>query len=104
MYVISPHIHSQSLTDGGIQSFLAFVSIGHYRLASHGQVQWFILNTMGEMFMGELYRDFIIDRSGICLIVLCGKDVVGGVVETTQPKAFFRRLLQRWWPAFVIAG
>jgi hypothetical protein len=63
----------------------------------------FFLNTMGKMFMRELYREFIIDRSGICLVALCGEDVVGVVVGTTQPKDFFRRLLQRRWPAFVIA-
>lgn len=66
--------------------------------------QGFFLESMGERFLKELYRGFLVEPSGLCLVVIDRKDVVGFVAGTTQPEGFFRRLLRRRWLAFVSAG
>jgi ribosomal protein S18 acetylase RimI-like enzyme len=64
----------------------------------------FFLESLGSRFLKELYRGFISDPSGICLVAVDGTDVVGFVAGTTRPEEFFRRLLWRRWHAFVFAG
>ena len=64
----------------------------------------FFLESMGARFLKVLYRGFLVESTGVCLVAIEGKDVVGFVVGTTQPEGFFRRLLRRQWPAFVFAG
>jgi ribosomal protein S18 acetylase RimI-like enzyme len=64
----------------------------------------FFLESLGSRFLKELYRGFISDPSGVCLVAIDGTDVVGFVAGTTQPEEFFRRLLRRRWYAFVLAG
>jgi ribosomal protein S18 acetylase RimI-like enzyme len=64
----------------------------------------FFLESLGGRFLKELYHGFISDSSGVCLVVIDGMDVVGFVAGTTQPEGFFRRLLQKRWHAFVLAG
>jgi GNAT superfamily N-acetyltransferase len=66
--------------------------------------QGFFLESMGKRFLKELYRGFLIEPSGLCLVAIDKKQVVGFVAGTTQPEKFFRRLLRRRWPAFVFAG
>ena len=64
----------------------------------------FFLESLGEQFLKELYRGFIVEPSGLCLVAVDRKDVLGFVVGTTQPEGFFRRLLRSRWYAFVLAG
>jgi ribosomal protein S18 acetylase RimI-like enzyme len=64
----------------------------------------FFLESMGERFLKELYRAFIVEPSGLCLVAITGQHVVGFVAGTTQPDGFFRRLLRRRWYAFLLAG
>jgi hypothetical protein len=56
---------------------------------------------MGKQFLKELYRGFLIEPSGLCLVEIDRKDVVGFVVGTTQFEGFFSRLLRTRWPAFL---
>jgi ribosomal protein S18 acetylase RimI-like enzyme len=76
-------------------------SIVQIHLATFGG---FFLETVGEKFLKELYLGFLAEQSGICLVAMHGKEVVGFVAGTTEPEGFFRRLLQRRWYAFVLAG
>lgn len=64
----------------------------------------FFLESLGPRFLEELYRGFILDPSGLCLVAVEDSRVVGFVAGTTQPEQFFRRLLRRRWYAFVLAG
>jgi len=64
----------------------------------------FFLESLGKQFLKTLYRSFILEPSGLCLVAVERKCVVGFVVGTTQPEGFFRRLLWSRWPAFVLAG
>ena len=64
----------------------------------------FFLETLGERFLKELYLGFLVEPSGLCLVAIDRKDVVGFVAGTTEPEGFFRRLLRRRWHAFVLAG
>ncbi|MGD0733409.1 MAG: GNAT family N-acetyltransferase [Terracidiphilus sp.] len=64
----------------------------------------FFLQSMGERFLKELYRGFMVEPSGICLAAIDENKVVGFVAGTTEPQKFFRRLLRKRWPAFVFSG
>lgn len=64
----------------------------------------FFLESMGEQFLKELYHGFLVEPSGLCLVAIDGKDVVGFAAGTTEPEGFFRRLFRRRWHAFIIAG
>ena len=64
----------------------------------------FFLESLGSRFLRELYRGFIADPSGICLVAIDGTDVLGFVAGTTQPAEFFRQLLRRRWYVFLLAG
>lgn len=64
----------------------------------------FFLDTLGERFLKELYLGFLVEQSGICLVAMDGKAIIGFVAGTTEPEGFFRRLLQRRWYAFALAG
>ena len=93
----------------GIDSGPRVVSASLFQLDAIVQIhlasfKGFFLETLGERFLTELYRGFIVSRSGICLVAIDGKDVVGFAAGTTQPDGFFRRLLRRRWHAFVLAG
>ena len=59
---------------------------------------------MGERFAKELYRGFLLEPSGLCLVAIDKKKVVGFVVGTMEPEEFFRRLLRRHWHRFILAG
>jgi ribosomal protein S18 acetylase RimI-like enzyme len=66
--------------------------------------QGFFLESLGERFLKELYLGFLLDRSGICLVAIDGKLVVGFVAGTSEPDGFFLRLLRSRWRAFLFAG
>jgi ribosomal protein S18 acetylase RimI-like enzyme len=64
----------------------------------------FFLESLGKKFLRQLYRAFLIEPSGLCLVAIERDHVVGFVVGTTQPEGFFRRLLRSRWHAFLLAG
>ncbi|QNI30780.1 GNAT family N-acetyltransferase [Alloacidobacterium dinghuense] len=65
----------------------------------------FFLESLGRRFLRELYRGFIVEPSGICLVAISIDGIVTGFVAgTIQPEGFFRRLLQRRGFAFLWAG
>jgi ribosomal protein S18 acetylase RimI-like enzyme len=93
----------------GTDSGLRIVSANLFHLDAIVQIhlasfEGFFLESMGKRFLKELYRGFLVEPSGLCLVAIDRKDVVGFVVGTTQPEGFFRRLLRRRWLAFVSAG
>lgn len=89
----SPHVVSATLlhTDVIVQIHLA-------------AFEGFFLESMGKRFVKELYRGFLVESSGICLVAIERKDVVGFVAGTTEPEGFFRNLLRLRWHSFVLAG
>jgi ribosomal protein S18 acetylase RimI-like enzyme len=65
----------------------------------------FFLESLGREFLRELYRGFILEPSGLCLVAIDASGaLIGFVAGTTQPEGFFRRLLRHRWYAFVSAG
>lgn len=64
----------------------------------------FFLQSLGKRFLKELYRGFLAEPSGVCLVVVNGTDVVGFAAGTTQPAGFFRQLLLTRWHAFLPAA
>ncbi len=64
----------------------------------------FFLQSMGKRFLKELYRGFLTEPSGLCMVAIDGNAVLGFVVGTTEPERFFRKLLRNRWHAFVLAG
>jgi len=62
----------------------------------------FFLSQLGEGFLREFYRAFLLDGS----VTVVARDdagrVVGVVVGSTEPDGFFRRLLLRRWYAFAV--
>jgi len=65
----------------------------------------FFLSSLGEPFLVQFYRGFLMDDSAVC-VVARGVDgaVLGAVVGTTQPAGFFGRLAKHRWPGFVLAS
>jgi GNAT superfamily N-acetyltransferase len=97
--------HNQSAIDSGPR----VVSANLFHLDAIVQIhltafEGFFLESMGKRFLKELYRGFLVEPSGLCLVAIDRKDVVGFVTGTTEPEGFFRRLLRRRWHAFVLAG
>jgi GNAT superfamily N-acetyltransferase len=93
----------------GIDSGPRVVSANLFHLDAIVQIhlaafEGFFLESMGKRFLKELYRGFLVEPSGLCLVAIDKKDVVGFVAGTTEPEGFFRRLLRRRWHTFVLAG
>lgn len=65
----------------------------------------FFLTRLGEPFLVQFYRGFIGDPTAVTAVAQddAGR-LVGAVVGTLEPSGFFRRLLLRRWPAFVLAS
>jgi ribosomal protein S18 acetylase RimI-like enzyme len=65
----------------------------------------FFLSSLGEPFLVQFYRGFLIDDSAVS-VVARGPDgsVRGAVVGTAQPADFFGRLVRNRWPWFVLAS
>lgn len=69
----------------------------------------FFLTLLGRPFLRELYRAFIAEASGICLVCEVDRasgpsELAGFVVGTLTPESFFRRLLFRRWLRFAFAA
>lgn len=65
----------------------------------------FFLSSLGEPFLREFYRGFLLDPTAIT-VVLRDFDgaVLGCAVGTTEPSGFFTRLLRRRWLGFARAS
>ena len=57
----------------------------------------FFLTMMGKKFLKELYRDFIVEKEGTCIVAEEQKQVVGFAAGTMTPESFFTRLRKRRW-------
>lgn len=55
----------------------------------------FFLTKLGSRFLGEMYSGYLTHPSGILLVALEGKDVVGFVSGTTLPDLFFSQLRRK---------
>ena len=66
----------------------------------------FMLTMLGRTFLRELYRAFIRDADGLCLVALeeDGDTAVGFAAGTLRPEEFFRRLFRRRAWAFAYAA
>jgi ribosomal protein S18 acetylase RimI-like enzyme len=64
----------------------------------------FFLTMLGDRFLRELYRSFLLDSTSIWFIASCNSRLIGFVVGTTEPAGFFKRLLMYRWYAFIVAG
>jgi ribosomal protein S18 acetylase RimI-like enzyme len=97
--------HHRSRIDSGVRAVGATPSHLNAIVEIHLQAfAGFFLESLGPSFLKELYRGFISEPSGVCLVAVDGKTVVGFVAGTTQPERFFRRLLRRRWHVFLLAG
>jgi ribosomal protein S18 acetylase RimI-like enzyme len=65
----------------------------------------FFLTSLGEPFLVEFYRGFIADPTAVTVVAHDQEGQLRGlVVGTIEPAGFFRRLLLRRWPRFILAG
>jgi len=65
----------------------------------------FFLSTLGEPFLVQFYRGFLMDDTAVSVVARDVRgSVLGAVVGTTQPVGFFGRLLRRRWPGFLVAS
>jgi ribosomal protein S18 acetylase RimI-like enzyme len=65
----------------------------------------FFLSTLGERFLVQFYRGFLVDESAISIVATDDNGVPrGAVVGTTEPDGFFGRLVRRQWAGFVAAS
>lgn len=62
----------------------------------------FFLTSLGERFLGELYRGFLSHPSGICLVAYQSDGLVGFAAGTSQPEVFFRELRRRRGAVFLL--
>jgi GNAT superfamily N-acetyltransferase len=65
----------------------------------------FFLSNLGQPFLVQFYRGFLADQTAVT-VVERGADgtVLGAAVGTTEPAAFFRRLMKSRWLGFVLAS
>lgn len=65
----------------------------------------FFLSELGPAFLTQFYRGFLTDPTSVTAVARDDHGrVVGGVVGTTAPAGFFRRLLVRRLPGFALAS
>jgi ribosomal protein S18 acetylase RimI-like enzyme len=93
----------------GIDVDLRIVRANHSHLDSIVRIhlaafEGFFLESLGKRFLRELYRGFLVEPSGVCLVAIDRENVVGFVAGTTQPEGFFRILLRSRWLEFLCAG
>ncbi len=53
----------------------------------------FFLTELGKGFIRELYKDFVINESSICKVVLYDSIIMGFVVGSLKPRSLFKKLL-----------
>lgn len=91
--------------DRGVEAVSANLSHLHAIVEIHLLAfKGFFLESLGGCFLEELYRGFISDPSGICLVVIEGTNVMGFVAGTTRPEEFFPRLRRRRWFVFLLSS
>lgn len=64
----------------------------------------FFLTQLGAAFLHELYRGFIRDPKGICLVAERHDEVLGFLAGTNDPEGFFFCMLRRRWWRFSLAS
>lgn len=65
----------------------------------------FFLSTLGEPFLAQFYSGFLGEPTAVTAVARDeAGTVVGVAVGTTEPAGFFRRLLRRRLPGFVVAS
>jgi len=65
----------------------------------------FFLSSLGEPFLVQFYRGFLMDDSAVCVVARADDGaVLGAVVGTTEPAGFFGRLVLNRLPGFVLAS
>lgn len=66
--------------------------------------QGFFLSSLGSSFLAYYYRCFPHEPGAIALVAEQGEEgrVVGFVVGTINPRAFYRRILRRHWLGFAL--
>jgi ribosomal protein S18 acetylase RimI-like enzyme len=65
----------------------------------------FFLTSLGEPFLVEFYRGFLGDATAVTVMAHDERGLLRGlVVGTVEPAGFFRRLLRRRWPGFLVAS
>jgi len=62
----------------------------------------FFLSSLGPRFLTEFYRAFTCDAQAVSTVVKSENRIIGVAVGTVQPQGFYKRLLKRRWPWFVI--
>lgn len=64
----------------------------------------FFLSSLGEPFLVQLYRGFLADDSAVNVVARADDGaVLGAIVGTTSPAAFYGRLARRRWPGIGLA-
>jgi len=64
----------------------------------------FFLTSLGEGFLGQLYRGFSASPEAICLVACSEGSIVGVVAGPVRPREFFRHLLLTRGAAFLLAA
>jgi GNAT superfamily N-acetyltransferase len=64
----------------------------------------FFLTSLGERFLGQLYRGFAASPDAICLVACVEGSIVGVVAGPVRPREFFRHLLRTRGAAFLLAA
>ncbi len=64
----------------------------------------FFLSSLGPVFLRHLYRGIVRDEAGFVFVVTLEDRIRGFVAGTTSPAGFYKRLLHRAWPQFVMAS
>ena len=62
----------------------------------------FFLTLMGRGFLDELYRNFIIEEDGMCIVAEARNHVAGFAAGALRPVRFFRKLRKKRWHIFLL--
>ena len=62
----------------------------------------FFLTLMGRAFLDELYRSFIVEEDGTCIVAETRDRIVGFAAGTLHPERFFRKLKRKRWHIFLL--
>jgi ribosomal protein S18 acetylase RimI-like enzyme len=64
----------------------------------------FFLTSLGPRFLRLLYRSFLDEENGICILAENEEGLLGFAAGTTEPDSFFRSLLRRRGVSFALAA
>jgi ribosomal protein S18 acetylase RimI-like enzyme len=88
-----------------IQSALQAADVTQAALLHRRAFPRFFLTSLGEPFLVEFYRGFLGDASAVTVAAHDERGQLRGVaVGSVEPAGFFRRLLLRRWPGFLLAS